>query len=93
MQFKAALVDQKWKISSSPNHSLQHLRSILQLFALDKLTNHFLEVKSNAVQYRNKIPTLLKILVYLDVSTVIDHNEKIAWKSNHDKFLNTLYMR
>ena len=41
MQFKAALVDQKWKISSSPNHSLQHLRSILQLFALDKLTNHF----------------------------------------------------
>ena len=33
--------------SSSPNHGGQHLRPILLLFPLEKLTNHFLKVKLN----------------------------------------------
>ena len=33
--------------SSSSNHGAQNLRSVLRLFSLGKLTNHFLKVKSN----------------------------------------------
>ena len=44
MSFKTVLGDLEWKMS---NHGEQHLTSVLRLFLLGKLTNHFWKVKSN----------------------------------------------